>query len=623
MAVAIVNRSIKHASLVGSLLLAFSICLTSFSAAQESESENASTWASVESPLQVEQPWDYAPYRVLIWIASNDPLIDGATVENELRAYLDRDFAALWKVDIADAPPAVATAAYRQLSDLTFDEIAATDPVIAVKRDHSDAVRLRVADNVAQYVSKVYGTSALIEQVKQAAKEINNESIDGVKPKLKAIEGDTLSLLEHWKRDDTEAILVARGMADTLEPAGKIIAIPQKGLITDAAQNYDKIFIVRIDRQSMPTEISSIELDSLMRHFGTVAKETCMNRSEIPSTIGLAVTDSFGPMVRIEDAGVRSAKALIRGGGLALDPKSPAMIHVGDVLEPMIRKNDRNGNPTMIGPLEWAFLVVTEKDGSKVEMDYHAGRAGGLQGRKNNRTFRMAIRVRPADESTMLRLHAQGDKDFPLIGYEIHDKNLETGDMKFVGRTDWNGRLEVGRIDRSPLRLMYVKNGGAILARLPMVPGLTEREVADLSGDDMRLQAEAYIRGVQNAIVDLVAIRELFAARIRNHLQNGEMKRAEELFNALSKQPTSERLSDDMGRKQAAFLKALAGPQNLRQRKKIDEMFTMTRRLLSKHISPAKLREIDADIIRARENGGRLPAEETKADEVTAVDTTS
>ncbi|WP_146598981.1 hypothetical protein [Novipirellula aureliae] len=613
-----------YQSLVGSLLLVLCVCFTRFSAAQDSESgsEKASTWASVEDPLQIDQPWDFAPYRVLIWIASNDPLVDAADVEDELRTYLDRDFAALWKVDIADAPPAVATAAQRHLADISFEEIASTDPVVAVKRDHPDSVRLRVAENVGQYVSTVYGTTALIEQVEQAAAEIDNETIDGVKPKLKAIEGDTLSLLEHWKKKDTEAILVARGMADTLEPAAKIITVPQNGLIIDAARNYDKIFIVRVDRRSLLTHVSSIELDSLMRHFGTVAEESCLNLSEIPSTIGLAVTDSFAPMVRIEESGVRSAKALIRAGGLALDPKSPAMINVGDVLEPMIRKNDRNGNPTTIGPLEWAFLVVKEKDGSKVEMDYHAGRAGGLQGRKNNRTFRMALRVRPVNESTMLRLHAQGDKDFPLIGYEIHDKNLETGDMTFVGRTDWNGRLEVGRIDRSPLRLMYVKNGGAILARLPMVPGLTEREVADLSGDDMRLQAEAYIRGVQNAIVDLVAIRELFAARIKNHLQSGELDRAEELFNALSKQPTSERLSDDMGRKQAAFLKALAGPQNLRQRKKIDEMFTMTRRLLSKHISPARLREIDADIIQARENGGRLPAEEEQPAEEEVVDTT-
>ena len=72
---------------------------------------------------------------------------------------------------------------------------------------------------------------------------------------------------------------------------------------------------------------------------------------------------------------------------------SPAWIRVGDVLEPMTRKNDRNGNPIMIGPLDWAFLHVKELDGYQnrnVQMDFYSGRGGGLQGRKNKRTFKTA-----------------------------------------------------------------------------------------------------------------------------------------------------------------------------------------------------------------------------------------
>ncbi len=140
----------------------------------------------------------------------------------------------------------------------------------------------------------------------------------------------------------------------------------------------------------------------------------------------------------------------------------------------MTRKDDRNGKPILIGPMDWAFLLVTEltgHDGRNVEMDFFAGRAGGLQGRKNKRTFRMALKVRAFGDSTMLRLHLQKDPDFPLIGYELYDKELDSTSMTFIGRTDWNGRLLVERNDK-PLRLLYVKNGGAVLARLPIVPGL-------------------------------------------------------------------------------------------------------------------------------------------------------
>ena len=81
--------------------------------------------------------------------------------------------------------------------------------------------------------------------------------------------------------------------------------------------------------------------------------------------------------VRIENAGQRSAVGLLRAGGLVLDENSPAAVKIGDVLRPMTRKNDRNGKPILIGPIDWAFLLGTEMDGRYINMDFYAGRAGG------------------------------------------------------------------------------------------------------------------------------------------------------------------------------------------------------------------------------------------------------
>ena len=153
---------------------------------------------------------------------------------------------------------------------------------------------------------------------------------------------------------------------------------------------------------------------------------------------------------------------------------------------------------------------MTAFEGRNVKWISLSGRAGGLQGRKNKRTFRTALRVRPFQEASTVRLHLQKDPNTPMIGYELYEKELKSTKMTFVGRTDWDGRLRI-EPNEDPLRLLYVKNGGAVLARLPIVAGLHEWDVADLSGDDTRLQAEAYIRGVQNSIIDLVAVRELFS----------------------------------------------------------------------------------------------------------------
>ncbi|MGI9469907.1 MAG: hypothetical protein ACR2NZ_00140 [Rubripirellula sp.] len=591
------------------------------SAPVATDSSQASKPPTVAASVSKEEaPWDYSPYRVLIWLVSDDPSVSVKSIEKPLRDFLDRDFAAIWRTDIAEAPLAVATAAKRNMSGMSYDIITAADPVLAVKRDHPEAVRIRIAKNVGEFVSKVYGTQGRIDEVKERAAEAGDASIDGVAERLEVVDGDAIAVRDLWADKETEALLLSRGIAKSLdEPEAKLVTPKLANLVGQAVKDFDKIFVVRVQRDQIPTEIAVVELDTLMRHFGPVATMTSEDDGTLPAAVGRTITRAFAPVIRIDNAGQKNAVGLLRAGGLILDEDSPAALKVDDVLQPMTRKNDRNGKPIIIGPLDWAFLLVTEFEGRNVKMDFYAGRAGGLQGRKNKRTFRTALKVRPFEDETVLRLHLQRDPNFPLIGYELYEKELKSTKMTFIGRTDWNGRLKIEQTE-DPFRLLYVKNGGAVLARLPMVPGLHTLDVADLSGDDMRLQAEAYIRGVQNAIIDLVAIRELFKARIHLRLGKGEMEKADLLMQGLRDQPSNQNLAKEMGKRHDAFVKALARSAN--QRRKVDEMFSTTRELLSKHISPKLLRDLETDMITAKKNGGKLPpkaSEETTEGEAEPV----
>ena len=538
-------------------------------AAQADPAANADAEPEVEPDEP--PPFDFAPYKTLVWVASDSPRVSADTMRDDLQKVLDRDFHAVWRTTIEDAPTSVASMALRVLSEVDFDTLAATDPVIAVKRSHDDAVRIRFAGDVGRYASSILTTTGRMEEVRSRLAGDPESPKNAWLRILHAIEGDAVSLKDAWAKEDTEAILVSRGMAETLtEPEAKIIVPPITGQVIDAAEAYDKIFIVRI-----------------------------------PEVVGATLRDVFAPVARIDDAGKSNAVGLVRASGLVTDKNSPALVNVGDVLVPMVRKDDRNGSPISIGPLDWAYLLTKELDGRRVKMDFHAGRAGGLQGRKNARTHRVGLRIRPRKDETLLRLHAKGDPNQPLIGYEIYEKELEGKSMTFIGRTDWNGRLNVEPNDKQTLRLLYVKNGGAVLARLPMVPGHHEKMIADLGGDDMRLQAESYIRGVQNSIIDLLAIRELFKARIMMRLERGDLEPAEELLEVLRNQPTNERLANDMGKRQSEFIKAIG--KNANQQRKVDEMFSVTREMLTKHINPKLVRDLEEAMIVAKENGGKLP----------------
>ncbi|QDS95984.1 hypothetical protein FF011L_47880 [Roseimaritima multifibrata] len=658
----------------------------------------SSATAQGKKPKQ-EATWDYDPYNMLVWVldTNGDDLTD--ELRQPLRDYLDYDFSALWRLDLKKAPPIVQVAALRDLQSVQFERLTASDPVLAVRKNHPDAPRIRTALSAGQYVKSIYATADMQKDVLDRAQgillhpargrwerminealvamdlnpakyrainiamldvlegtskvdvpllkkmtqpiidstvdmedgptaaevqqglqklfqemeliaEVSNADLHGMRDVIKT-EGfpNQDAVLASWAAEGTESLLIPRGMAAELDdPAPKIIPLDIAGLMGENFDNYDKIFIVRIDRQSIPIDVAVMEIDCVMRLPGPIVRKKVLNEQRLVAAIGEAMTASFGPIIRIEDAATKLITGRVRGAGLITDPDSPAAIKVGDLLQPAVRKDDRQGDPLILEALDWAYLKVNKVDGAKLEMELFAGRAGGLQGRKNSRTHRLAFRIRPYYPNTVIRLHAQGKSDEPLQGYELYEKDLETNDMSFVGRTDWDGRLVLEKSD-SPLRLMYVKNGGAVLARLPCVPGQDPIATADLMGDDPRLQAEAYIRGVQNAIIDLVALRELLSVRIRLRIEKGNVVEARELLESLREQPTYEILSTDMRNKRLEL-----GAPSRQQTAMIDQLFKQTFDMLGKHIDERIIRQLEVDVAnaeeKARNGAAKKPAEE-------------
>jgi hypothetical protein len=586
--------------------------------AESPSTSGASDTASTK--VVEEQPWEYLPYRVRVWIASTDDRVSAERLSVPLQQFLDRSFASVWRMSIAQAPGPIQAAATRDFESMSYESITSVDPVLAIKRDHPEAPRLRFASDISKYIKKCVTTHDRLAEIKRRGAAIGNPTLDGALDVITPVDGDAIAVSELWKDQSTEAVVLSRGMAaDLSKPEAKIIRLPIENLVAEEVQAHDKIFVVRINSLDLPIEVEVVELDCLMRQFSPVIRTESLNFDSVATVIGESIVRAFAPVVRIEDAGQKTAVGITRASGLVIPSefkdKHPALISEGEFLQPMVRKDDRNGNPIAIGPIPWAFLHVKKIENSRLNMDLYSGRSGGLQGRKNARTFRMALRTRPVGPSSTIRLHAAGSPADALAGYEVYEKKLDSIDMKLVGRTDWDGRIVVNKAD-APMRLLYVKNGGAVLARLPIVPGLTELEVADLMGDDQRLRAEAYIRGTQNAIVDLIAIRALLAARIRLRLEKGQLAEAKELLEALKKEPTYDTIANEMGKK----VVQIKGRTSVEQRK-IDELFAQTREMLVKNINSKLIRDLEADVAAAEANGGKL-TKPTDAPEGDAASTT-
>jgi hypothetical protein len=234
-----------------------------------------------------------------------------------------------------------------------------------------------------------------------------------------------------------------------------------------------------------------------------------------------------------------------------------------------------------------------------------------LAGRTSASVEKLGLRVRPWGESTNLKLSARGTRGQPLEGYEIFAKRPlpkgsdETNTAVRLGLTDWRGVIDVP-FGQQPLRLVYVKNGTHLIARIPVVPGYLPQVTLELPSDDKRLEAEAFVKGMESEVMDLVARREVLSVRIKRRLDQGDIESARRLLAEVKSFDTK----DDMERMLAARQQAGLSSSDEREQRRIDFLLRGTRILLSKYLGPNRLVALQ-QMVEQAENPAGLPAGET------------
>ena len=85
-------------------------------------------------------------------------------------------------------------------------------------------------------------------------------------------------------------------------------------------------------------------------------------------------------------------------------------VRAGDVLRPIIRRNDRLGEPKPGGiqVLDWTYLLVREPHEYLLDCDVYSAMRNPLAGRSSPTVERMALKVRPHGPRTTLQLVARG-----------------------------------------------------------------------------------------------------------------------------------------------------------------------------------------------------------------------
>ncbi|MBN1588190.1 MAG: hypothetical protein JW888_01610 [Pirellulales bacterium] len=412
---------------------------------------------------------------------------------------------------------------------------------------------------------------------------------------------EAVSHLERSLLDRVETTVGAGWDVVPMEPSprlrhrmmGDLAALTLEDLPEDTLK-FDKVLLLAIAPDVSGYQVRARELDVRTRVFGPIVQLPVWQPAKLCGAAFHALFESFTPLARVVSTVKKEVTLRLRAGGLPVRDPTLRRVQPGDVFQPMMRYDDRAGNLRKIIPVPWTFLVVDQCDSEAFRCTLHSAMLSPMSGRRRGRVDPLALAVRPAGTSTRVVLKGRVEPKPLLAGYDIYEQALNSKKTTLLGKTDVDGGIRVGR-GAHPLRLLVVKSGKVLLARLPVVPGLMSVETAEIRDDDQRLEAEGFITAMQLNLLDVVTRQKILLQRGRKYLAEGKLDLATKQVEELRELPRRSDLLRQLENKQDKVV-----VEDRWTKTKVDELFNDTRKLLEKHLVSEPIDVLDRDVAAAK-----------------------
>ncbi len=637
---------------------------------------------SAQEPIKI---WEFTPYEVEVWCVL-DPNLEVSDLAKShftqaLVDHLDSTFRAAWRIHLTVPDAELRSRITRNFETLKLDDLMSEELILVVNRDPANAI-IRAVETA---VEKLENFAISPEDKAQLDAAVAKNALASDSPlatmisKLNVVEGGTAAIIAGLESKTISAALVPRSTFDkAFEKHARQIQMLLPWQTDALLRSRDKIVMVHVGRSHDDYFIKARELDCSLQYFGPTLRREAVAWSFASRAASSAIVAGFAPMARVESAQTKTAELRLKAGGLIVSGDNPAMVHLGDLMHPLVRREGSNGATGTVEALPWTYAAITETNGVKMNANSYAYSGGpGLQGKNNRRTQRYLLRVRPLYDQTDIQVTVRANGK-PQAGCAVYDRDIETEKFTLLGKTDWRGRFTVpspnrnavilpeairvqkeaaekkakeaadlaaanaiaaaepneesedGSDDeqstedavaakqpapaqaevsvappepfniegktialRQPLIQLYVKSGDVVLARLPVVPGISPLEKAELADDSRRLEAEAFMRGFQGEILDLIGLRALLSSRINRLVAQNKMKEAEKVLVELRSLNDYSAMVDGLDRLQRKVLDESNGPITLGAKSRIDRLFQSTREMMQKFLQNDLVRDAE------------------------------
>jgi len=368
--------------------------------------------------------------------------------------------------------------------------------------------------------------------------------------------------------------------------------VPNELLPKDALA-HDKVILAAVVPERSGYRLAARELDVRTMTWNAAVEESVWQAFKLRDAMFGVVCDAFAPLAQIGAVDKKQVTLRLRAAALPIRDGSLGLVDSGDVFQPLFRYNDRDGNARRITTVPFTFLEVDKVAPMELQCTLHSGVRSPLGGRRRGRVEQLALAVVPPNRPTTLVLQSRSDAKHVLAGYDLYLSSEGSGFATWLGRTNWEGKLEVWPT-RDPLRVLLVRSGGETLARLPIVPGLQSELIAPVPDNVEKLRAEGYVKGFQEDLIDLVTRREVLLAQARSHVQANRIDEAKALMKEIQAIATRDQLSRMLEQEAKKLVATDPGMQ-----RKIDMLFADTEKILQQYLDPTAVEKL-GDSLRER-----------------------
>jgi hypothetical protein len=380
--------------------------------------------------------------------------------------------------------------------------------------------------------------------------------------------------------------------------------------VANAPEGEDKRLLLSVRATPWGYELTAREFDRYVERWGPPIERTVRQRDALAEQLFELAVQAISPLahVRQDSKNPRQVAFDLRGSDLPASGPDFAWTRPGDVFQPMLRRTTRDGVlvPGGVTIIPWTYLEVVESPASATQP---LARIRNVTQRplgvRRGRVEQIAIGLRNDPGDMTLELRSRVEKEKPLVGYDVLAQNMDEKETRLLGASNSAGDVTVSP-GKSAVQMLYVKSGGLTLAALPVVPGAEDRVEVWLPDDDMRLRAAARLEALREDIVDLVARRTIYIARIRQRINDKNLQDARRLLASLDELPGQSQFNIALDRESQELRS-----KDVQVQRRIDRLFAETRTALGKFLDPQPIGVLHEELRQAEEAQGTSGEEKT------------